>query len=90
MLETGVEDEHIALINNQMEFGATIGMVPPLIPYTKWSWLPFPWFQRLQAGRERLKEVSLEMMVCLKCFSVTNKKKTAHSFPSGTANGTGQ
>lgn len=57
MLESGVEDEHIALINNQMEFGSTIGMVPWLIPYTKWTFLPIPWLQNIQAGRERLKEV---------------------------------
>ncbi len=59
MLESGVEDEHIALINNQMEFGSTIGMLPQLIPYTKWTFLPIAWLQSLQAGRERLKEVSL-------------------------------
>ncbi|KAH0828216.1 Benzoate 4-monooxygenase [Fonsecaea pedrosoi] len=58
MLETGVEDEHIRLINNQMEFGSTIGMMPSLIPYTKWTWLPIPWLQSLQAGRERLKELT--------------------------------
>ena len=58
MLETGIEDEHIRLINNQMEFGSTIGMVPALIPFTKWTFLPIPWLQHLQAGRERLKEVS--------------------------------
>jgi hypothetical protein len=58
MLETGKEDEHIHLINIQMEFGSTIGMMPSLIPYTKWTWLPIPWLQSLQAGRERLKEVS--------------------------------
>ncbi|EXJ68442.1 uncharacterized protein A1O5_08234 [Cladophialophora psammophila CBS 110553] len=58
MLETGVEDEHIRLINNQMEFGSTIGMMPSLIPYTKWPWLPIPWLQSLQAGRERLKELT--------------------------------
>lgn len=57
MLESGVEDEHIALINNQMEFGSTIGMVPSLIPFSKWTFLPIPWLQNLQAGRERLKEV---------------------------------
>ncbi|EXJ59754.1 hypothetical protein A1O7_03901 [Cladophialophora yegresii CBS 114405] len=58
MLETGVEDEHIRLINNQMEFGSTIGMMPSLIPYTKLAWLPIPWLQSLQAGRERLKELT--------------------------------
>ena len=57
MLESGMEDEHIALINKQMEFGSTIGMVPSLIPYTKWKSLPIPWLRNLQAGRERLKEV---------------------------------
>jgi hypothetical protein len=57
MLDSGIEDEHIALINNQMEFGSTIGMLPSLIPLTKWTFLPFPWLKRIQAGRERLKEV---------------------------------
>ncbi|KAJ9499212.1 hypothetical protein H2202_005369 [Exophiala xenobiotica] len=58
MLESGVEDEHIALINKQMEFGSTIGMVPSLIPYTKWTSLPIPWLRNLQAGRDRLKELT--------------------------------
>jgi hypothetical protein len=57
MLDSGIEDEHIALINNQMEFGSTIGMLPSLIPLTKWTFLPLPWLKRIQAGRERLKEV---------------------------------
>jgi hypothetical protein len=57
MLESGIEDEHIALINNQMEFGSTVGMIPWIIPYTKLTFLPIPWLQTLQAGRERLKEV---------------------------------
>ncbi|KAH8812118.1 cytochrome P450 [Xylogone sp. PMI_703] len=58
MLDSGVEDEHISLINNQMEFGSTIGMIPSLIPVTKWTWLPVPWLKRIQAGRERLKELT--------------------------------
>lgn len=57
MLETGIEDEHIRLIENQMEFGSTMGMVPSLLPVTKWN-LPVPWLQSLQAGRERLKELT--------------------------------
>ncbi|OAA63408.1 Cytochrome P450 [Niveomyces insectorum RCEF 264] len=58
MLESGIEDEHIRLINNQMEFGSTIGMVPWAIPFTKWTFLPIPWLRNLQAGRERLKELT--------------------------------
>lgn len=57
MLESGIEDEHIRLIENQMEFGSTMGMMPWLLPYTKWN-LPIPWLQSLQAGRERLKELT--------------------------------
>ncbi|RFU28115.1 hypothetical protein B7463_g8227, partial [Scytalidium lignicola] len=58
MLDSGIEDEHISLINNQMEFGSTIGMIPSLIPMTKLTWLPIPWLKRIQAGRERLKELT--------------------------------
>lgn len=57
MLESGVEDEHIALIETQMEFGSTVGMTPWLLPFTKWTFLPIPWLQNLQTGRERLKHV---------------------------------
>ncbi|KAB5575347.1 cytochrome P450 [Coniochaeta sp. 2T2.1] len=58
MLESGVEDEHIRLIEVQMEFGSTVGMVPFLQPLTKWTFLPVPWLRSLQAGRERLKELT--------------------------------
>lgn len=58
MLESGVEDEHIRLIENQMEFGSTMGMMPSLLPLTKWTFLPIAWLRSLQAGRERLKELT--------------------------------
>ena len=61
MLESGVEDEHIRLIQGQIELGSTIGMMPSLIPYTKWEFLPIPWLHKLQARRERLKEVILAL-----------------------------
>ncbi|KAF2099235.1 cytochrome P450 [Rhizodiscina lignyota] len=60
MLESGVEDEHIRLIGIQIEFGSTIGMMPELIPYTKWTFLPIPWLQSLQAGPRR--QLTLEQL----------------------------
>lgn len=58
MLESGIEDEHIALINNQAEFGNIMGMIPSLLPFTKWTFMPVPWLKRIQAGRERLMELT--------------------------------
>jgi hypothetical protein len=72
MLESGVEDEHITLINNQTEFGSTIGMMPSLIPYSKWTFLPIPWLRSLQAGRERLKEVRWKPLVLKICKTLIN------------------
>jgi cytochrome P450 len=72
MLETGVEDEHIRLIENQMEFGSTMGMAPFLLPITKWN-LPIPWLRSLQAGRERLKHLT-QSRVERRCNKVSDRK----------------
>lgn len=84
MLESGVEDEHIQLIEKQMEFGSTVGMMPWLLPLTKLNFLPVPWVQDLQAGRERLKKVSLALVLDKHVTPATNN---GTSLPSHASSG---
>lgn len=58
MLESGVEEEHITLINQHFEFSTIFGNLPWVLSLTKSSLFPFSWVKNLQKRRERLKEVS--------------------------------
>jgi len=58
MLESGIEDEHIALINKHFEFSATVGSIPWIFPYLKWTFLPIPLLRTLKASRGKLVELA--------------------------------
>ena len=58
MLDSGTMDEHAVLIGHQLDFGSTLGLAPFLLPLTKSKWVPWPWVQRIQAGREKLKTMT--------------------------------
>ncbi len=63
MLESGAEDEHIALINKHFEFSATVGSIPWIFPYLKWTWLPIPILRTLKSSRGKLVEVSFSQLL---------------------------